>query len=231
MRFLKMWYVWPAKDLISLRILEHSMNIKLLTKQHLEFLSLKGGCPCSSESTLVKMPHFWKSHVTAHIIIVYMEPCWTANFTFRKFHTVKNWYQFFTAREKLVPIRHIFITNVSHFVKFAHVVKCYVAYMRKQIPQSLMHFALDSNSSHICQDFITWFKQIADKFCFTVEKSGTGVRLQINHMSRVARKRFFGVHALDSQASVHVETNTSLLSLDWQSLEIFQSVQEIFHSV
>ena len=23
-----------------------------------------------------------------------------------------------------------------------------------------MHFAIDSNSSHICQDFITWFKQI-----------------------------------------------------------------------
>ena len=48
----------------------------------------------------------------------------------RKFHTVKNWYQFFTAREKLVPIRHIFHTNISHFVKFAHVLKLYVAYMR-----------------------------------------------------------------------------------------------------
>ena len=33
------------------------MNIKLLTEQHLEFLSLKGGCAGSSESTLVKMPH------------------------------------------------------------------------------------------------------------------------------------------------------------------------------
>ena len=58
------------------------------------------------------------------------KPCWTANFTFRKFHTVNNWYQFFTAREELVPIRHIFHTNISHFVKFAHVVKIYVAYMR-----------------------------------------------------------------------------------------------------
>ena len=38
--------------------------------------------------------------------------------------------QFFTAREELVPIRHIFHTNISHFVKFAHVVKLYVAYMR-----------------------------------------------------------------------------------------------------
>ena len=32
--------------------------------------------------------------------------------------------------EKLVPICHIFHTNISHFVKFAHVVKLYVAYMR-----------------------------------------------------------------------------------------------------
>ena len=42
------------------------MSIKLLTEHHLEFLSFKGGCTGSSESTLVKMPHCWKSHVTAH---------------------------------------------------------------------------------------------------------------------------------------------------------------------
>ena len=42
------------------------MTIKLLTKQHLEFLRLKGGCTGSSESTLVKMPQKWKSHVAAH---------------------------------------------------------------------------------------------------------------------------------------------------------------------
>ena len=42
-----------------------NMNVKLLTKQHLEFLSFKGGCKSWSESTLVKMPHCWKSHVTA----------------------------------------------------------------------------------------------------------------------------------------------------------------------
>ena len=45
------------------------MNIKLLTKQHLEFLSLKGGCKASSESVLVKMPHCWKSHVVAQIFL------------------------------------------------------------------------------------------------------------------------------------------------------------------
>ena len=43
------------------------MTAKLLTKQHLEFLNLKGGCTGSYESTLVKMPQCWKSHVTAHV--------------------------------------------------------------------------------------------------------------------------------------------------------------------
>ena len=32
------------------------MSVKLLTKHHLEFLSLKGGWPGLSESTLFKMP-------------------------------------------------------------------------------------------------------------------------------------------------------------------------------
>ena len=41
------------------------MIVKLLAEHHLEFLSLKGGSTCSSESTLVKMPHCWKSHATA----------------------------------------------------------------------------------------------------------------------------------------------------------------------
>ena len=31
------------------------MSVKLLTEHHLEFLSLKGGCTGSSESSLVKM--------------------------------------------------------------------------------------------------------------------------------------------------------------------------------
>ena len=48
--------------------LEFSMNVKLLTEHHLEALSSKGGCTGSPESTLVKMPHSWKSHVTAHIM-------------------------------------------------------------------------------------------------------------------------------------------------------------------
>ena len=45
------------------------MTVKLLTENHLEFLSLKGGCTGSNESTLVKMSHCWKSHVAAHIYL------------------------------------------------------------------------------------------------------------------------------------------------------------------
>ena len=62
MRFPTIWYVQPAKPLISLGIhIEYSMSDKLLTEHHLEFLSLKGGCTGSSKSTLIKMPHCWKS--------------------------------------------------------------------------------------------------------------------------------------------------------------------------
>ena len=43
------------------------MSVKLLTEHHLEFLSLKGGCTGWSESTLVKMPHYWKSQVMAQL--------------------------------------------------------------------------------------------------------------------------------------------------------------------
>ena len=50
------------------------MTIKLLTEQHFEFLSLKGGRTGSSEFTLVKIPHCWKSHVAAQISMVLMLP-------------------------------------------------------------------------------------------------------------------------------------------------------------
>ena len=43
------------------------MIVKLLTEHHLEFLSLRGGCRGSSESTKVKMPHCWKSHDKTHL--------------------------------------------------------------------------------------------------------------------------------------------------------------------
>ena len=43
------------------------MSIKLLTEHHLDFLSLKGDYTGWSKSTLVKIPHCWKSRVTAHM--------------------------------------------------------------------------------------------------------------------------------------------------------------------
>ena len=49
-------------------LLEYSRKVKLLTEHHLEFLSLKGGCTGSFESSLVKMPQCWKSPFTSHMI-------------------------------------------------------------------------------------------------------------------------------------------------------------------
>ena len=46
------------------------MTVNLLTEHYLEFLSLKGGYTGSSESFHVKLPHCWKSHVTAQKILL-----------------------------------------------------------------------------------------------------------------------------------------------------------------
>ena len=43
------------------------MIVKLLTEHHLEFLSLKGCCIGSSESTFVKISNCWKSHAVAQL--------------------------------------------------------------------------------------------------------------------------------------------------------------------
>ena len=45
------------------------MSVKPLTEHLLEVLCLKGGCTGSSESTLVKMPHCWKSHAAAQMLL------------------------------------------------------------------------------------------------------------------------------------------------------------------
>ena len=64
MRFPIMWYQSFCWSLV------YSMIVKLLAEHHLEFLSLIGGCTGSYETTLVKMPHCWKSHVAAYIDVV-----------------------------------------------------------------------------------------------------------------------------------------------------------------
>ena len=48
------------------------MNVKLLAEHHLEFLSLQRGCTGSSAATFVKMPHCWKSHVMAQLLVLLM---------------------------------------------------------------------------------------------------------------------------------------------------------------
>ena len=78
MRFPTMWYVRPAMAQISCayaqseqsicKSLEYSVTVKLLTEQHLEFLSLTGGYTGSSESIHVKMPHCLKSHAAAQLL-------------------------------------------------------------------------------------------------------------------------------------------------------------------
>ena len=50
------------------------MIVKLLTEHNLEFLTLKGDCRGSSESTLVKMSNCWKSHALAQLFsILYVD--------------------------------------------------------------------------------------------------------------------------------------------------------------
>ena len=62
------------------------MIVKLLTEYHLEFQSLKGGCRCSSESTLVKMSNCLKFHAAAHITLCVK---YATFFTFRKFNIIR----------------------------------------------------------------------------------------------------------------------------------------------
>ena len=60
---------YAQSDQSHCQSLEYSMIVKLLSEHHLEFLSLTGGCTGSSESTLVKMPHCWKSHAAAQLFL------------------------------------------------------------------------------------------------------------------------------------------------------------------
>ena len=63
---------YAQSDQILCFSLEYSMTVKLLTEHHIEFLPLKGGWTGMSESTHVKMPHCWKSHITAHIVVCFL---------------------------------------------------------------------------------------------------------------------------------------------------------------
>ena len=49
------------------------MCVKLPTEHHLESLSLTGGYTGWSETTLIKKPHCWKSHVAAQLSCCYFQ--------------------------------------------------------------------------------------------------------------------------------------------------------------
>ena len=55
---------------------EYSMTVEILTEHYLVFLSLKGGCTCSSETILLKKPHCWKSHAAAYLLLLQVSECW-----------------------------------------------------------------------------------------------------------------------------------------------------------
>ena len=66
------------------------MIVKLLTEHHLEFLSLKGGCTGSFESTLVKMSNCWKSHAAAQFCVLLKEQVTRKKINLRQFLFVNN---------------------------------------------------------------------------------------------------------------------------------------------
>ena len=86
------------------------MTVKLLTEHLSRFLSIKEGCTCQSESTLVELPHCWKSHVQAHMYfegenknnnnwgqsstLQPVHEIWELIFTLKKlkFHFFRAWY-------------------------------------------------------------------------------------------------------------------------------------------
>ena len=100
MRFPTMWYVRPAKPQISLRIravwsepLLVAMSVKLLAEDHLELLSLKGGCTGSSMSTLVQI----------HIYIVGNYMSWLI-LSHKSKSSVTDWWGPIDLREGPVPV-------------------------------------------------------------------------------------------------------------------------------
>ena len=74
------------------QLLKYSLTFKLLTEHH-SVPKLKRRCTGLSESTFVKMPHCWKSHVTAQILYF----C-KINFILQ---TVKIWMKWASTRENL----------------------------------------------------------------------------------------------------------------------------------
>ena len=91
-------------------------------------------------------------------------------FRLRQFNAVKNWYQFLTAREGLILILKDFIPIfLTPRERNTLVVKLYVAIVHilhiDKIPQKLLHFAFDSNSSRTTIVLLT-LKEIPMFYCW-----------------------------------------------------------------
>ena len=122
-------------------MLEYSITVKLLTEHHLEFLSLKGGCTGSSESTHVKMPHCWKSRAT-------MTKCNISRNSMRTRPAVlTNLFYHMTSRLGMIK-RHVLNSMISHtFVEIDHeiistdILRVVVRYMRKYIHEVLVRLS------------------------------------------------------------------------------------------
>ena len=99
--------------------LEYSIIVKLLTEHHLEFLSLTGGCRGSSESTLVKMPHCWKSHL--HVLVVIMLKCLKrdvlSTFGPRREKTCLRWFASHIGVDQPAHPRSLISAFVIHFLE------------------------------------------------------------------------------------------------------------------
>ena len=65
--------VYVQSDQSLCLLLKHSVSAKLQKEHNLEFLNLKGSCTGSSEFTLNKIPHCWKSHVADQLLIIKLD--------------------------------------------------------------------------------------------------------------------------------------------------------------
>ena len=90
----------------------------LLTENHLDFLSLKGGCTGSSESTVVKMPHCWKSHVLAQFNYEIAQKS--------EVHTIKQPNKNFVSTYRRTWISIIWMNSVGVFVHRGPYMSAYV---------------------------------------------------------------------------------------------------------
>ena len=79
--------------------LEYSLTVKLLTEDHLEFLRLKGVCTGLSESTLIKTPHCWKSHVTAQMSFSIAKVLLSAAWLCDNDQILMSWHIYWTCRQ------------------------------------------------------------------------------------------------------------------------------------